>query len=81
MSAGIEKQVEELSASEFAGLRAWVHFKRIGAVWSVRVGGHYRALGHDVEDGAQAATLITASSPADHRPRGHPGKKALVTRI
>ena len=30
-----------------------LHFKRIGPLWSVRVGGHYRALGHDVDDGVQ----------------------------
>ena len=28
-----------------------LRFKRIGGIWSVRVGGHYRALGHDVDDG------------------------------
>jgi hypothetical protein len=28
-----------------------LHFKRIGNVWSVRVGARYRALGTDVEDG------------------------------
>ncbi|HOR01098.1 MAG TPA: hypothetical protein PLJ35_19965 [Anaerolineae bacterium] len=28
-----------------------LHFKRIGELWSVRVGEHYRALGVDVEDG------------------------------
>ena len=28
-----------------------LHFKRIGAVWSVRVGKHHRALGHDVPGG------------------------------
>ncbi len=28
-----------------------LHFKRIGDLWSVRVGQHYRALGVDVEDG------------------------------
>jgi hypothetical protein len=30
-----------------------LHFKRVGSVWSVRVGPHYRALGHDVTDGVQ----------------------------
>lgn len=30
-----------------------LHFKRIGSLWSVRVGDHYRALGHDVADGVQ----------------------------
>src|SRR5690242_9504458 len=28
-----------------------LHFKRLGDLWSVRVGAHYRALGTDVEDG------------------------------
>lgn len=30
-----------------------LHFKRIGKVWSVRVGEHHRALGHDAGDGVQ----------------------------
>jgi len=28
-----------------------LHFKRIGELWSVRAGMHYRALGMDVDDG------------------------------
>jgi len=28
-----------------------LHFKRIGELWSVRVGAHYRALGCDVDGG------------------------------
>ena len=28
-----------------------LHFKKIGKLWSVRVGEHYRALGVDVEEG------------------------------
>jgi hypothetical protein len=28
-----------------------LHFKRLGDLWSVRIGGHYRALGNDVDDG------------------------------
>ncbi|MEO5763061.1 MAG: hypothetical protein ABIR28_12195 [Vicinamibacteria bacterium] len=32
---------------------ASLHLKRIGAVWSVRVGDRYRALGHDVPGGVQ----------------------------
>lgn len=28
-----------------------LHFKRIGTLWSVRVGDHYRALGQDVAGG------------------------------
>ena len=27
-----------------------LHFKRLGEVWSVRVGAHYRALGTEVQD-------------------------------
>ena len=32
---------------------ASLHFKRIGKIWSVRVGDRYRALGNDVPDGIQ----------------------------
>ena len=42
-----------------------LHFKRIGPLWSVRVGGHYRALGHDVDDGVQwfwIGTMRTTTS-------------------
>lgn len=28
-----------------------LHFKRIGPVWSTRIGAHYRALGHEVRGG------------------------------
>ncbi len=30
-----------------------LHFKRIGKLWSVRVGEHHRALGHDTAGGVQ----------------------------
>jgi hypothetical protein len=30
-----------------------LHFKRIESLWSVRVGQHHRALGHEVADGIQ----------------------------
>ena len=51
-------EVRELAEKNFELLTAdprhpSLHFKRIGSVWSVRVGGHYRALGHDVADGIQ----------------------------
>ena len=32
---------------------ASLHLKRIGVLWSVRVGAHYRALGKDVPEGIQ----------------------------
>jgi hypothetical protein len=28
-----------------------LHFKRLGTLWSVRVGAHYRALGNDIDGG------------------------------
>jgi hypothetical protein len=28
-----------------------LHFKSIGSLWSVRIGSHYRALGHEVPGG------------------------------
>ncbi|WP_425509656.1 hypothetical protein [Usitatibacter palustris] len=30
-----------------------LHFKRLGKLWSARVGEHHRALGHDTADGVQ----------------------------
>ena len=30
-----------------------LHFKRLGKVWSVRVGDHHRALGHEIPGGIQ----------------------------
>ena len=30
-----------------------LHFKRIGAVWSVRIGDRFRALGHEAPEGIQ----------------------------
>ena len=51
-------EVRELADKNFELLKVdprhpSLHFKRIGDLWSVRVGGHYRALGHDVADGVQ----------------------------
>jgi hypothetical protein len=43
-----------------------LHFKRVGSLWSVRIGERYRALAHEVEEGYHwfwtALTLITTSS-------------------
>jgi len=49
-------EVRELADKNFELLKAdrrhpSLRFKRIGPVWSVRVGGHYRAIGHDVSGG------------------------------
>jgi hypothetical protein len=49
-------KVRELADKSFALLKIdprhpSLHFKRIGSLWSVRVGAHYRALGSDVEGG------------------------------
>ena len=30
-----------------------LHFKRVGRLWSVRVGEHHRALAHDVPEGVK----------------------------
>ena len=48
--------VRDLADKHFALLKANPHhpsprLKRIGQLWSVRVGAHYRALGVDVEEG------------------------------
>lgn len=49
-------EVRELADNSYALLKndprhPSLHFKRIGSVWSVRVGAHYRALGSDVQGG------------------------------
>jgi len=51
-------EVRKLADKNFELLKAEprhpsLHFKRIGQIWSVRVGRHYRAIGHDVPDGVQ----------------------------
>lgn len=48
--------VRALADKNFALLKAdprhpSLHFKRIGRVWSARIGDHYRALGTEVDDG------------------------------
>jgi hypothetical protein len=48
--------VRELADKNYALLKSdprhpSLHFKRIGELWSVRVGDHYRALGTDVKEG------------------------------
>jgi hypothetical protein len=35
-----------------------LHFKRLGELWSVRVGAHYRALGTEVEDGIRTSRSL-----------------------
>lgn len=52
---GLPKEVRELADRNYALLKAdpshgSLHFKKIGELWSVRVGLHYRALATDVED-------------------------------
>ena len=54
--ADLPQGVRELADKNYELLKAnprhpSVHFKRIGKLWSVRVGDHYRALGHDVPEG------------------------------
>ena len=49
--------VRELADKNYALLKSdprhpSLHFKRIGELWSVRVGDHYRALGTDVKEGS-----------------------------
>jgi len=48
--------VRELADKSFVLLKSnpkhpSLHFKRLGKVWSVRVGSRYRAIGSEIEDG------------------------------
>jgi hypothetical protein len=52
----LSPQVRALADKNFQILKAdskhpSLHFKKIGRLWSVRVGAHYRALGLDRPDG------------------------------
>ena len=54
--AALPQGVRELADKNYELLKAnprhpSLHFKRIGKLWSVRVGDHYGALGHDVPEG------------------------------
>ena len=48
MRAVADKNFELLKANPH---HPSLHFKKIGPLWSVRVGEQYRALGYDVQDG------------------------------
>jgi hypothetical protein len=53
---GLPQTVRALADKNFALLKRSprhpsLHFKRVGAYWSVRVGRHYRALAREVDDG------------------------------
>lgn len=48
--------VRDLADKKYALLKSdprhpSLHFKRLGELWSVRVGDHYRALGTDIKEG------------------------------
>jgi hypothetical protein len=52
----LSPEVRDLADKNFQLLKAdskhpSLHFKKIGRLWSVRVGAHYRALGLDRPDG------------------------------
>jgi hypothetical protein len=52
----LPREARELADKNYELLRSdprhpSLHFKRIGELWSVRGGLHYRALGIDVDDG------------------------------
>jgi hypothetical protein len=54
----LPEQVRSLADKNYELLKAnpghpSLHLKRIGPVWSARVGAHYRVLGHDVQGGIQ----------------------------
>jgi hypothetical protein len=54
--SALPSEVRALADKNYALLKSdshhpSLHFKRIGKLWSVRVGAHYRALGTEVEGG------------------------------
>ena len=62
----LPREVRDIADKNYELLRSdprhpSLHFKRIGELWSVRAGLHYRALGVDVDDGIME-TLINSST-------------------
>lgn len=56
MYQALPVEIRELADKNFALLKSdprhpSLHFKKLGKLWSARVGDHYRVLGTDVEDG------------------------------
>lgn len=56
LHGALPEEVRSLADKSYALLKnnprhPSLHFKRLGDLWSVRVGAHYRALGTEVEDG------------------------------
>lgn len=56
MYQALPAEIRELADKNFALLKSdprhpSLHFKKLGKLWSARVGDHYRAHGTDVEDG------------------------------
>lgn len=52
----LPREVRDIADKNFDLLKAdprhpSLHFKKIGGLWSVRVGDHYRALGTDIAEG------------------------------
>jgi len=52
----LPSEIRELADKSYQLLKAdprhpSLHFKKIGDLWSVRIGAHYRALGTEVESG------------------------------
>ena len=51
----LPSEVRELASKNYQLLKAdprhpSLHFKRIGGLWSVRIGAHHRALGTEIEN-------------------------------
>jgi hypothetical protein len=56
MYEALPSGIRELANKNFELLKSGsrhpsLHFKKIGGLWSVRIGSHYRALGMPVDDG------------------------------
>jgi hypothetical protein len=56
MYQALPVEIRELADKNFALLKSdprhpSLHFKKLGKLWSARVGDHYRVLGTDLEDG------------------------------
>ncbi len=83
--AALTKAVQSLADKNFQLLKSdprhpSLHFKRLGTVWSVRVGDHHRALGGDSANDAMAkkAQILALRVLAERLEHNETGPQAIT---
>ena len=81
----LPRSVQELADRAYERLEAdprhpSLHFKKVGRLWSVRVGGHHRALAVEANDGCcpECGAVITASTVVEEKDDEDAPESAVV---